>query len=295
MNKLLLALLFLPCIASAQFGGGGVRGGFGKDFKSALEAIDEPVTLQVPTTFQEPVKFEKSALFLPTDTPDTHEEGKVFYHDIHFGLEVMTDVDGFTHHLGQSMNVRFRNKTGGTLFMGAVLYQDGSNGNVPTMDNAQANAFPQAEAMGILQGDVNNNGFGWLVAFGFVHNINTNAFAEGDTVYLSQSTPGALTDVKPGSGLVIKVGVILRQHPNQGEIQVHIVNETDLTGGAGTCGTGIDCQGAQSSATICATTCATHPGTLCQVTSSTDFDIYTSTGSLICQFRNTRTGQGPLP
>jgi hypothetical protein len=48
-----------------------------------------------------------------------------------------------------------------------------------------------------------------------------------------------------------------------------------------------------TAATLQATSCPTHPSTPCIVGNNTDFDVYTSTGSGVDDWRNTRTGVGP--
>ncbi len=43
---------------------------------------------------------------------------------------------------------------------------------------------------------------------------------------------------------------------------------------------------------ICGLTCTAGIGA-CKATSSTEGDMYRSTGTVVCQFRNSRTGKGP--
>ena len=328
----LLALCCTPFEVAAQgFGSNQSGTGFGYDVIRRIEdqtepfSINAPLTLTQPTTFTAPVNFEQPVTFefplagpgstgqfikkggdstegklilssptvhIPQDTPD-YEEGKMWYHDNHFGIEVMTDVELFHHHLGQGLSIRFRNKTGSTLIAGSVVYQDGVQGQVVTMALAKADAFPQAAAVGVIPFNVSNNALGWVLSFGLIHDQNTSAFIEGDILFLSTSTAGLLTTTNPGGPLVMEIATVLISHANQGELNVHIKNETPPASGG--VGSGVDDQGGKTSTLICASSCITHPGIVCRVVSTTDFDIYTSTGSGSCQFRNSRTGQGPLP
>lgn len=73
---------------------------------------------------------------------------------------------------------------------------------------------------------------------GAVRNIKTNytgtgvwgtTWADGDQIWVS-STPGVLTNVKPTSGRIIRVGTVTNVHATQGIIELDRFIETDLSG-----------------------------------------------------------------
>jgi hypothetical protein len=123
-----------------------------------------------------------------------------------------------------------RNVTGATLTKGTVVYINGAQGNKPTVAKALATTDPtSAQTFGLIQADIPNNSNGYLVAFGDLNGLNTSAFAEGVQLYLSATTAGAYTSVKQyAPNHLVYIGVVTRQHVNQGRIEVRIQNGYEL-------------------------------------------------------------------
>jgi uncharacterized protein YuzE len=60
-----------------------------------------------------------------------------------------------------------------------------------------------------------------------IHGLNTNAFTEGDILYLSTTTPGAITNVKPASpSYIVVVGYVAKKSATDGHILLHVQNDT---------------------------------------------------------------------
>jgi len=81
--------------------------------------------------------------------------------------------------------------------------------------------FRQEWVIGVAAQDFANNEFGYVVSFGKVRQINTSAFSEGDLLWLSVTTPGALTNVEPTKpNCPVLIAAVTRSQQNQGTIFV---------------------------------------------------------------------------
>ena len=123
-----------------------------------------------------------------------------------------------------------RNVTGATLTKGTVVYINGASGNKPTVAKALATSdATSAQTFGLIQADIPNNSNGYLVAFGDLDGLNTSAFAEGVQLYLSSTTAGGYTSTKQyAPNHLVYIGVVTRQHVNQGRIEVRIQNGYEM-------------------------------------------------------------------
>jgi hypothetical protein len=123
-----------------------------------------------------------------------------------------------------------KNMTGATLVKGTVVYISGANGNKPLVSKALATTDAlSARTFGLLQSDISNNGLGNCVIIGDLTGVNTSSFADGDQLYLSGTTAGTFTNVKPSApNHLVYVGKVTRSHPTLGQIEVGIQNGYEL-------------------------------------------------------------------
>ena len=123
-----------------------------------------------------------------------------------------------------------RNATGSTLTAGQVVYINGALGNRPTVALSQANAeATSAGTYGMVSSPIANNADGTIVIAGYVANLDTSAYSDGDKLYLSPTVAGGYTTTKPSApNHMVYVGVVTRSHPNQGVIQLRIQNGYEL-------------------------------------------------------------------
>ena len=121
-----------------------------------------------------------------------------------------------TQQIGQEAFVYARNNTGSTLLNGKVARLTGSIGTRATV--ALAAVSDPENTIGILTEDIANNAEGLVTTFGLVRDIDTSGFTEGAQLYLSNSTPGDLTQTMPtGAGaVVVQVALCVRSHPTMG-------------------------------------------------------------------------------
>jgi hypothetical protein len=133
-----------------------------------------------------------------------------------------------------SVEFTVHNDSGATLNKGEVVYISGLNGNTPEVSKAQANSSTTMPAFGIVKDDIANAGDGTVITFGSCPGHDVSDFGEtgitfalGDTLYVSATEAGKLTNVAPAgeANLIQNIGKIERATPT--------TNMTIKVGGAG--------------------------------------------------------------
>lgn len=122
------------------------------------------------------------------------------------------------------------NNSGATLTKGTIVYINGGQGNLPTVVKAQANSdATSAQTFGWVRDDITDMNNGFVVVIGKLTDLNTNGLGNGTQLYLSPTTAGAYTVTKPVAPQhLVYVGVVVRDHPTQGVIEVKIQNGYEL-------------------------------------------------------------------
>jgi hypothetical protein len=150
-----------------------------------------------------------------------------------------TDNDGIVD-FAESMKTEVRNSTGAPLYKGHIVYLSGSTGNLPNAVYAQANNDANsAQTFGVVYADIANNSDGYVITLGQINTLDTrstapNAFTsdtlvDGDVIYLSPTTPGHVTRIKPSAPQhIVYVGMVVRTSPTNGTIQYRIQNGYEL-------------------------------------------------------------------
>lgn len=180
--------------------------------------------------------IDVGALNLDTTATPTTQEGQIRWNATDKCAEVVQD-GGVIVQVGQEVTVRARNTTGSTLANGTPVYVNGATGNRPTIARADADAFPTASTLIGLVTDsagIANNADGHVTVFGMVRDLNTSAYSDGATLYLSDGTSGTLTATKPTAigSFVVRVGYVTRSHASQGVILVSPQYLGSVTGDA---------------------------------------------------------------
>ena len=136
--------------------------------------------------------------------------------------------------------VNCRNQSGSDMYRGQIVYMNGSTGNRPTILLAQANSeMTSARTFGVLKNNISNNGFGDVVVIGSITNLDTRTSAthpftietlsDGQTIYLSPTNAGYITNVKPHApNHLVYIGKVVRTHPTNGYIEYQIQNGYEL-------------------------------------------------------------------
>ena len=149
-------------------------------------------------------------------TPGTiaHQTGRVNWDAPDACLEIDQEY-GVVQQVGQETYARVSNNTGSTIPNGTVVGFAGATDNslrvAPYLaDGSQSTLY----ILGVMTHDLPDSGEkGYCTVWGFVRDVNTSAFTQGDVLYASPSTAGAFTNVKPTApdnvvavAAVIKVG-----------------------------------------------------------------------------------------
>jgi hypothetical protein len=145
-----------------------------------------------------------------------------------------------TLQVGQEQVLRVVNKTATNINLLEANYQavrvTGAQGQRLKVDLAQAtNDVLSAETIGLVTETINNNQEGFITTSGLVRGINTTGtlqgetWADGDIVYLSPTTAGNITNIKPTApNHLIIIGFVVSAHITQGSIFVKIDNGYEL-------------------------------------------------------------------
>ena len=135
---------------------------------------------------------------------------------------------GLKNKLGHQLFVKARNNSGSLITKGSAVKVVGVAGGFIGINLAQANSVANSEtAFGIVAEDIADASNGFVGINGIIHGLNTNAFTEGDILYLSTSTPGAITNVKPATpNYIVVIGYVAKKSATDGHILLHVQNDT---------------------------------------------------------------------
>ncbi len=124
------------------------------------------------------------------------------------------------------------NQTGSAIPIMSVVYINGAHGNLPNLVLAQANTeATSSKTLGITRFDISNMSNGFVVATGRLEGLNTDILGwnEGDSLWLSPSIAGSITNTKPSApNHTVFLGTLIRKHPTQGVIEVKVQNGFEL-------------------------------------------------------------------
>jgi len=165
------------------------------------------------------------------------------------GATQWNNTDGTSETLLKGGNVTLKNgvdlvasvvnNTGIQLTKAAyqVVKISGAQGQRLAVGLAQANNDNNsADTLGLAIETINNNAEGFIMAVGQILEVNTTGslqgetWADGDVLYLSPSTAGKVTNIKPTglTGHIVIVGYVEYSHNVHGKIYVKIMNGWEL-------------------------------------------------------------------
>lgn len=138
--------------------------------------------------------------------------------------EFRGDIDGA---------IRFTAQADENLSFGDVVYISGASGDNTLVRKAQSNSLSTMSAFGFAYKDTTSGDPVQVVAFGNIYGSGTktldttvdsdgNSITIGDTLYVSPTTPGGWTNVRPtgATELVQNIGKVTRVNANNGSIKV---------------------------------------------------------------------------
>ncbi len=126
--------------------------------------------------------------------------------------------------------VQVRNNTGATLTKGTVVYMNGAVGQIPTVTKALATSdATSAQSLGMMSADLANNSNGYVTVIGLLSNMDTSAYTDGQQLYLSSTTAGAVTATKQyAPAHLVYVAFVEHAHPTQGKLFVKVQNGYEM-------------------------------------------------------------------
>jgi len=193
-------------------GGGTVTSVTGTDGITVANGTTTPVIGFAPSDIQ----------FTPVTAP-TYSEGLFFYDTDAHTFVGYDDISGTSLNMGYEVDLKARNSTGVTITNGSVVYVSGATGQTPNITLARADAMATSSVIGVVTADIVNNTIGKVTIIGEVNGLNTSAFSDGATVYLSATTAGALTATPPSSpNYLVKIGTINYSNTTLGKLAVHV-------------------------------------------------------------------------
>lgn len=171
---------------------------------------------------------------IPTNTSDLTNDGANGTNPFITALDIPTFASA------DKMVTVGRNSTGSTLYKGTIVYISGSTGNRPNFVKAKADIeATSAGTFGVIESDIANNADGNCVTIGTINNLDTrtsathpftsDTLADGDTIYLSPTTAGYITNVKPSApDHLVYLGKVARTSPTNGTIVYRVQNGYEI-------------------------------------------------------------------
>ena len=142
---------------------------------------------------------------------------------------------------GVDLVARIVNKVVPNTTLTKAAYQavkvSGATGGRLSVGLAQGNTdLNSADTIGLVTETIATNQEGFIITVGQLLNINTTGslqgetWADGDVLYLSPTTAGRLTNIKPtgATGHIVVMGYVEYAHANNGAIYVKIMNGWEL-------------------------------------------------------------------
>jgi len=146
---------------------------------------------------------------------------------------------GITYQIGQEISPLYKNQTGSTItdgtpvmFAGAV----GASGRIKIQPAIADGSIPAQYIIGITTQSIANGADGHATWFGKVRGIDTTGtpygetWVDGDLIYVSPTTAGALTKIKPQApDYEILVAAVAYSHSTMGTLMVRPTFNNKLT------------------------------------------------------------------
>lgn len=165
-----------------------------------------------------------------------HSTGLLRWNDVDGTYDMHTDISGTILQIGQEMFVKVINKTASPINDGEAVIINGAQGNRPKVILAKADEESTSEGtLGLATANIDINAQGYVTTHGLVRGLNTTGtpvgevWNEGDTLFLSPTIAGGITNIPPPSpNHTIVIGTCITSHTNQGIIFVRVINGHEL-------------------------------------------------------------------
>lgn len=197
-------------------------------FNNVLRLYFNRITaLQQQLSWAQPVDYID---FDTTSPPATHRVGRLDWDPDDATLELDMDY-GVVQQIGQETYARVSNETGVTIPNGAVVgFAGATDDTLKVAPYIADGSQPTLYILGVMTHDLPDSGDkGYCTVWGFVRDVNTSSFTQGDILYASPSTAGAFTNVKPTApNNVVPVAVVIKVGVTDGVIFVRPIIEQQM-------------------------------------------------------------------
>ena len=137
-------------------------------------------------------------LHFDTSDSETLLEGQVGWNSTDGTLNLGLNGGGVTLQIGQETVYYVRNQSGQLIENGSVVYKVGVSGNKFLIDKYVADGTIDHETiLGVATEDIDDNENGYVTHFGYVRDIDTSTFLQGDNLYAHPTITGSFTTTEP--------------------------------------------------------------------------------------------------
>lgn len=156
-------------------------------------------------------------------------EGSVYWSDGEGMLQMGLKGGNTTISLGEDLATLVYNAEATTLNKGEVVYAFGAQGQRVSVKRASNTGdTTSSKTFGIVSESIASGSEGWVINRGEIRDINTNAFNEGDLLWLG-STPGTFTSTKQyAPNHLVFIGIVIKKNASSGRIYVAPQNGYEL-------------------------------------------------------------------
>jgi hypothetical protein len=215
---------------------GAFSGSSALTFNSASNALTLTGSLLLSQSYISKVDY----IDFDTIASNTAAIARLKWNDTDGTLDLGLKGGNVTLQVGQESLVRVVNKTATNITLLEANYQavrlTGAQGQRLKVDLAQAtNDGLSAETLGLVTETIANNQEGFVTTNGLVRGIDTRgtlqgeSWADGDILYLSPTTAGNVTNIKPvAPNHLVIIGYVVHAHQTQGSIFVKVDNGYEI-------------------------------------------------------------------
>lgn len=154
----------------------------------------------------------------------SHTEGLLYYDTDKKAFTGFVAEGDVSLQIGEEIWLPVRNISGGDITNGQLVYINGSDSGKPTIALAKSDTSAATiTVIGMATHTIENNSNGYITVFGTVRSLNTSTYSEGDVLYVSATTAGAYTNVKPTyPNYTIEVATVTTVDGTNGEILLNV-------------------------------------------------------------------------
>lgn len=135
--------------------------------------------------------------------------------------KTLNDVSNFID--ADSVHRKVFNNTGSTITKESAVYINGwdTTNSCPTIALATANSTTTMPALGLVEANIAPNSVGEVRVSGLLAGLDTSGLSANQALYVSPTTPGALTATEPtGTNLIQAIARVGRVNPGAGTVNI---------------------------------------------------------------------------